>query len=281
MPYRRRRFARKRPVRRRRYVKKRKYVRKLKQQNNQINIKQTVRDLVTLETPQLDVDRPCYDEQFMLNQVPRHEEFKAMFDKYKINGVKLTFSLEGDTSDILETNGLSMVFRYDTDGHSVADSATVNTMLQAGNCKVVNFNQNKTRHSIFLKPNPLSPLYCGAATPFGYNAGARRGMWLDTNAENILHYGLEYGFMNPSNTMGQAVTLQIIKTYYLSFKGVIATTGASTTLTDTTNITVDPIPVTTDSSGISQQVAELMAAHDSDNDHDPSGNVSHPAAAYY
>lgn len=276
-----RRMRPRRPPAGKKYVKKRKYVRKLKQQNNQINIKQTVRSLVTLESPQLAVDRPCNDEQFTLNQVPRKDEFKAMFDKYKINGVKLTFTLCGDTSDILEKDGLSMVYRYDTDGHSVVDSATTNTMLQAGNCKVITFSQNKTRHSIFVKPNPLQPLYCGAATPFGYNAGARRGMWLDTNATNILHYGLEYGFMNPTNDLTEPVTLQIIKTYYLSFKGVIATAGASTTEAEITNEHVDPIPVSTDASGITQQVAELMDAHDSDNDHDPSGNVSHPSAAYY
>ena len=280
MPYRRR-FARKRPVRpRRRFVKKRKYVKKLKQQNNQVNIKQTVRDVLTLETPQLDIDRPCYDKQFTMNQIPRHPEFTAMFDKYKINGVKLTFSLEGDTSDILETNGLSMVWRYDTDGHSIQDSASVNTMLQSGNCKVVTFSQNKTRHSIFLKPKTLTPIFCGSATAFGYNAGNKK-MWLDTNSPNILHYGLEYGFMNPSNTLGQSVTLQIIYTYYISLKGIIATEGKATTQVVEVSETVDPIPVGTDASGIEQQVAQLMDAHDSDNDHDPSGNVSHPSAAYY
>jgi len=287
-PYRKRRPYRKRPYRKRYAKGKRKLVRKLKSSNNQINIKQTVRDLVTLETPQMDIDRPCNDEQFMLNAVPRHAEFKSMFDKYKINGVKLIFTLQGDTSHILQTNGLSMVYRVDTDGHSVVDTASVNTMLQSGNCKVVNFNQNRTSCSIFLKPRTLSPLYCGAGSPFGYNGG-NNNIWLDTNATNILHYGLQWGFMNPSNTLGEAVTIQVTKIFYLSFKGIIATAGAATTLTDTTNIRVDPVPVPDPSGNTNQaqidalqaQIDQLMDAHDSDNDHDPSGNVSHPDAAYY
>ena len=156
--------------------------------------------------------------------------------------------------------------------------------MSSGNCKVVNLNANRLSHSIFLKPKFLTPIYRGAAATFGYNTGSRG--WLDTNSPDILHYGLEYGWTNFSQTLpsdAETLNVSIQLTYYVSLKGIIATSAPGATV-QTVNLSVDPVtgnPNQAQIDALQAQIAELQDAHDSDNDHDPSGNVSHPDAAYY
>lgn len=286
----RKRPARPRPARKRRYVKKSKYVRKLKGTNNQINIKQRNTSGVVVTTPDLERTRPATMETFTLTAVPRYKEFKNMFDKYMINGVKINFQLQGDTSDVLEKQGLTMVYRIDKDGRSIWDKASVGTMLGSNNTRTVNFNQNKTQHSIFLKPKSISTVYTGDPTNPGWKENKKQ--WLDTNSPTILHYGLEYGWMNATSTVDDPVEIQITYTYYLSFKGIITPFEPPATaivrnqyLPATEDLSGNTPPSTTDNSAqialLQQQIDQLMHAHDSDEDHDPSGNVSHPDAAYY
>lgn len=225
------RFARKRPAyrrrpaRKRRYVKKSKYVRKLKGTNTQINIKQRNVTAIAVTTPDLERTRPVTMETFSLTGVPRYMDFKNMFDKYMINGVKVNMQIMGDTSSSLK-DGLSLVYRIDKDGRSIWDKASVGTMLGSSSARTVNFNQNKTQHSIFLRPKTVSPVYTGVASgaiptpnPPGWKENPKQ--WLDTNSPTILHYGLEYGFMNATSNVDTAVEIQITYTYYLSFKSIV------------------------------------------------------------
>lgn len=288
MPIYRKRRARKRPVRKRRFVRKKRMVRKLKSMNNQINIKQRSTDAITVTTPQLERTAPVTMETFSLNSVPRKADFKAMFDKFKINGVRINFQIEGDTST-WNTQGLTMVYRIDKDGRSIWDKASVGTMLGSNNTRVINFSQNRTSASIFLKPKTVSPVYTGNAASPGWKEN--KAQWLDTNSPSILHYGLEYGWMNSTSTLNIPVKVQITYTYYLSFKGIITTYEPPAAaivreqyLPATEDLSGNPLQSSNNSEQIAalqQQIDQLLHAHDSDNDHDPSGNVSHPDAAYY
>jgi len=287
MPYRRRPFKRRRRTYRKRFVRKKKLVRKLKRSNNQLNIKQRILDNQVITVPMLDPNTKCSSMQFALGRLDRFREFRQMFDKFKINGVAVRFTLE-DSLRAPTGGNLKLVYRIDPDGSSVTDTTSVATMMACGNCKVVNLNANKLSHSVFLKPRFLSPIYTGAAAPFGYNAGNRG--WLDTNSPDVLHYGLEWGWTNfskdlPNGAVG--VNCEISLIYYISLKGVIAIAPPNLEGIDShvaVQVQVDPItgnPNQSQIDALQAQIDDLMLAHDSDEDHDPVGNVSHPDAAYY
>ena len=283
MPYKRRR----RTYRKRRYRSKKKLVRKLKRSNNQLNIKQRVLTSQAITAPLLVPSVKCSSMQFALGRLARFRDFRQMFDKYKINGVAVRFTLE-DSLRAPTGGNLKLVYRIDPDGSSVTDTTSVETMMACGNCKIVNLNANRLSHSVFLKPRYLTPIYTGAAAPFGYNAGNRG--WLDTNSPDILHYGLEWGWTNFSQDLPNGavqVNCQITVVYYISLKGIIATSPPDFTDVDdhvAVQLQVDPVsgnPNQAQIDALQAQINDLMLAHDSDNDHDSVGNVSHPNAAYY
>ena len=124
MPYRRR-YARKRPAyrKKKRFVRKKRMVRKLKKTNQQLNIKQHIPGSHVITPPQLVPTTPATKLQFCLSNLPRANDFKAMFDKYKINGVALKFTLEDSLRAGTGAN-LKLVYRRDTDGNSVTDTTT-------------------------------------------------------------------------------------------------------------------------------------------------------------
>lgn len=292
MPFRKTYRRKRRPMRRPRKTFRKRSVmtRKLRQTNNQINIKQTATDSQSITAPNLVSTATSSQMQFALNRVPRYTQLKQLFDRYKINGINVKFTLNEALNNGSQNN-LSLVYRRDYDGHSVTDTSTTATLLASNNTTKITFGPNRNSHSVFLKPRWLTPVYTGAAQPFGFNSGSRG--WLDTNSPNILHYGLEWGWYNSTSTLSSTpLNIQITVTYYLSLKGIIATVAPTALLNHIDNNesveqtapsgnSTEIAAIEAQITALQQQQADLVDAHDSDDDHPTTGDISHPDAAYY
>lgn len=148
-----------------------------------------------------------------LSQVPNFGEFTALFDQYKIMGMKFRFSPRANSSEVGTNQGLiKFMTAIDYDGVPAGTPAPVMTdLLQYESLKVTSSNRDHVR---YIKPRVASSVFNTALTS-GYSA---RTAWLDCENTQVPHYGLSYVLQQlPAGT--QSFDIQV--TYYLAFKNVV------------------------------------------------------------
>lgn len=146
---------------------------------------------------------------FSLSDLPNNGEITAMFNRYKITGVRLKFiPTQGTDTPSGATNLLnSLAVQIDKSVRSVP--ASFDELLEAGNCRVLSASQKG--FSVWIG----SPL---AAATIGGVSALMTNSWLDSDSNEIKHYGLRYAFQN--GYAAQAYTrFSVFATYYLRLKG--------------------------------------------------------------
>lgn len=164
--------------------------------------------------------------QFRMTDLPNLSEYQALFDTYKINGIKVTFRPRfdnyagNDTTDITPpgvTNQGACYLHLINDPYStVTPSGTytrtnLNSFLENGNVKSVKLTRPV---SIYVKPTMTDSV--GSGLP---QAVRPKYLSLSNNA-NIVHNGF-HAFISDVNMTGlfnQAV--DVFVTYYFSCKGM-------------------------------------------------------------
>lgn len=148
-----------------------------------------------------------------LSQVPNFGEFTALFDQYKIMGIKWRFSPRANSAEAGTNQGLvKFMTAIDYDGAPAGASAPVMTdLLQYESLKVTSSNREHVR---YVKPRIASTVYNTALTS-GYSA---RTAWLDCENNAVPHYGLSY-VLQQLPAGAQSYDIQV--TYYLAFKNVV------------------------------------------------------------
>lgn len=156
---------------------------------------------------------------FNLASLPSASEFTALFDQYKITGVKLDFIPLGDTINLPLTSmtgttgalspGGPLILATDYDDASTPGSSAQLLEYQAS--KVIPIPR---RHRMYIKPRIAVEINNGITT--GY--GARTG-WVDSSYSSVAHYGVKY-WMNAPSVSSASYTYQVWGTYYISCKGV-------------------------------------------------------------
>lgn len=146
-----------------------------------------------------------------LNSVPNHAEFTALYDQYKITGVKIKFLPRGNSSDVSTQNNISSLFTaIDLDDSQVPTS--VDQLLQYQNMKMVRTTQSLVR---YWKPKfnvgTLSTLAGGLSGKMNTTG------WIDVTDDSVLHYGCKTAL---TALAGQNVIYDLIVTLYLAFKNV-------------------------------------------------------------
>lgn len=157
-------------------------------------------------------------------QLPNAAEYKALFDTYKINGIKFTFrpNIDGvNPSDVAGATGGGMGnvhYIIDQDNSysplGAWSSATVNSFLELGNVKTRSMNKP---FSIYYKPK-ISNDVTGSLT----NGQPMRPVFLRTDSDSVPHNGVHI-LLQPSNSFAASptfrVTFDIFATFYMQFKG--------------------------------------------------------------
>lgn len=147
--------------------------------------------------------------QFALSQVPNNGEFTALFDQYKINGVRVRLSPRANSAEIGTNQGLIKMFTA-IDYNDITAPTAINDLLQYENCKATSSNREHVR---YLKPKVEKAVYQSALVT-GYGAGTA---WIDTANPSVPHYGLKFALQQlPAGN--QSYDVQV--TYYLAFKQV-------------------------------------------------------------
>lgn len=149
---------------------------------------------------------------FKLNSIIDPNDFVQLYDRYKINGIKLKIMYQADSAS---AGGLGVLpimnFAYDHDDASPPSSLNgVNTKSTA---RQVVLSANRTV-SIFIKPKVSSSLYQGAFT--GYSV--QRPPYIDISSPDVQHYGLKTWINNFYAPTGANNQITITPTYYLSMK---------------------------------------------------------------
>lgn len=160
-----------------------------------------------------------------LNALNNLGEYQAVFDQYKINGIKITVIPRWDGADVGTTAapGLNMMYlTYCVDPKSTLvpsgtyTSATLNTFLENCNGKTRTRMFNKPVN-IYFKPMISARDLYSASTTTNY-VGPK---WIATESSSIAHRGV-YMFLHDNNLTTSGLSgwsVDIFYTFYFQCKG--------------------------------------------------------------
>lgn len=162
-----------------------------------------------------------------LADIPNYTEYTALYDMYRIKGLKFTFvprfsGFDGanttDTTAPGVTNQGGTLLSWCVDKYSRVSptgtytSTTLNDFLQNGNCKTYSGNR---QFSIYIRNPAVDTTYAADD-----GAGMKSSPWLSTTRAGIQHNGLHVFAhdVNMTGTFGNQY--DIFVTAYIQFKGM-------------------------------------------------------------
>lgn len=161
---------------------------------------------------------------FSLGQIPNFAEFTALYDQYRIVGVKVKFTFTrnnvataGGGSNQNPNFRLLTVIDYDD---KVKLTAETDYYQYQNNKNYVADKLASTGISRFFRPKTAAPVFqSGVTTAYGSNSPWK---WLDCAYDAIEYYGLKYAFDATIDGSGTASLGQIVPevTYYLQCRAV-------------------------------------------------------------
>lgn len=147
---------------------------------------------------------------FSLANVTNYTEFTALFDMYRINGVKVRFMPRANSSEAGTNQGLVKFFTV-VDYDDVSVPTSISQLLQYENVKITNTARDHTR---YFKPKIAAQVFQNAVGT-GY---APRSGWIDCDNPTVEHYGLKWALQQlPAGNQSMDIAI----TYYMSFKHVL------------------------------------------------------------
>lgn len=162
--------------------------------------------------------------QFNLAQLPGVSEFSALFDQYKITGVKISFT-PGTTqsvNNILDSNpgsssinGSAMSFNRFHSAIDYDDSSTPSSEAQLMEYGSHKSSPGNRTHSRFIRPKILQEVYRSAlATSYRPISG----QYIDMSTTDVPHYGLKVWCDAPDSPTNCAITYNVYMTMYFTCK---------------------------------------------------------------
>lgn len=166
-------------------------------------------------------------DNFAMAATPNYAEFTALYDQYKISGVKRTFIYSATGADATGTVGVGgsigtygpsgAPMLYSTRDYDDPSPEGVSAMLQR---PYTSIRRITGIYKVFLRPRPNVLLGTAGASAEGV---PNRAGWIDMAYPNVLHYGHKWNLIpqgGPSGSTGSTVlgTLRIIDRYYLKLK---------------------------------------------------------------
>lgn len=157
-------------------------------------------------------DRDIYQYgyfNFSLSDLPNNGEVTAMFNRYKLTGVKLKFIPIQGTDATAASSNLMNTLALSIDKSVRGVPAAFDELMEAGNVKV---------YASALRPISVWISRPLAAATIGGSSAMMTNPWLDSDLNDIKHYGLRYAFKSGVPTTS-ATRFAVYATYYLRLRG--------------------------------------------------------------
>lgn len=148
---------------------------------------------------------------YALNGIPNHTEFTALYDQYKITGVKLKFVPRGNSSDINTGAPISSLITV-TDTDDTAVPSSIDQLTQYQSMKMTRSTQQQVRYW-----KPKFNVATVNTLALGINGKMNTTGWLDVTDDAVQHFGIK-GVL--TSNPGVTVSYDILVTLYLAFKNV-------------------------------------------------------------
>ena len=130
---------------------------------------------------------------FQLGYLPNYQEFKDLFDKYKINYVDVTFIYDHNSGEVATSAGIAANANMGLPNIYVVrdyDDKTVLTgvddYLEYEDCKVHRLDKPFTFR---VYPRISTAAYSGAFTSYTNT----KAPWIDCNSAGVQHFGIKFG----------------------------------------------------------------------------------------
>lgn len=162
-----------------------------------------------------------------LFDIPQHAEYTAMYDQYKITGLKFKFIPLQNTANVARIDAANnsypntqLPYLYvviDNDDNN--NITTINDMLQYQNVKYVPCYKKMNR---YIVPTTLGRVF---ETAVGDGYTTKRRQWLDCDDTDIPHYGIKWLLSSATptgaaNPFAGATMYNVFVTYYIKFRTV-------------------------------------------------------------
>ena len=157
---------------------------------------------------------------FQLSDLPNVSEYKALYDQYKITGIKFTavprtsMTTQGVVTGTTAPVGYGQVVTA-IDYDDAANPIAKDTLLEYGSAK---FTPSSKVHSRFFRPKVLNAVWVNIAST-GYSPV--KAPWVDQANDNLPHYGLKMWIDPPENSSGgsnSSISYDVYATYYFMCK---------------------------------------------------------------
>lgn len=147
---------------------------------------------------------------FTLSSCPSYTQYTALFDQYRILGVRYEYISKGVTPSTTLGDFIPMI-------HTVVDYddstpfASLQECMDDRRVKSKQFAYGQ-KHTVFVRPRTSFD-----AGNVANSAIAKWGLWLDCDTPQVLHYGLKTVF---SGLIGTNITVSydLKETWYLEFR---------------------------------------------------------------
>lgn len=154
-------------------------------------------------------------KQFSLASVVNFNEFRELYDNYRILGVRVYFDYTPDVATVF-AGGVPASYMpklWVLRDYDDTTTPTLDIMAQSVKTVCLRFNSFKQTQSIFIRPAIRNEVFRTSGTSSYTNSW---GEWLDCTNSDVPHYGLKLIAQGlPSVNLG-AITIRC--KYYLEFK---------------------------------------------------------------
>ena len=154
-----------------------------------------------------------FSMQFSLDQVVNYTEF-AIFDKYCIRAVKVTFRYMHNTSTLSATTGLPSMYAFVDKDDAIVP--TVNNVRENMATKKRIFSGTRNEASFYFKPTPVMEAY-----PLSY-VPLRKAPFFDNSSTAVPHFALKGYLANLNAPAGTAnlTCFNVDVTYYIALRHI-------------------------------------------------------------
>lgn len=164
----------------------------------------------------------AYPYTFRAGNLPNYSAYQALFDQYRINAVKLTFTPYWDNNDLGQQGSTTVAAMprvytiIDRNGIGPGSIATEDLMLEYGNCRQI--TRPGQPFSIYIKSPGIETDV--EVSGVGVPAMTMYKKFLDTNTGTVDHFGCAIGWIQPGVTGTTSFNYHVVATYYLQFKTI-------------------------------------------------------------
>lgn len=156
---------------------------------------------------------------FTLSQISGHAELTALFDEYRINWLKLTFSPlvapQASTTGAGTQANPTHPFYTAIDYNDSAAPATMTALGEYSSC--VTHEMNGKPFTVFLRPHILTMVY-ESLIATSYSSTPTNRVWLCTVNNAIPHYGVKWGFMGTNPAVAFVPAFNVSAEFSISCK---------------------------------------------------------------